>query len=297
MPVHSLSAGGFRRFLCTFFYRLRERVRGISEHVSGARGDLIEARVRSWFLRNALDSLERVQGAEARERISAGIPKRLSPLIARERLRLASAIDAVNLQDAEDVLFSIDASLGHGAGTSMEDVAMHVVTRAVSEGSASLSESDLAGSVLRLRSMLESPFVDVPVLFELTRTPEGFTLAVGVAGRPRATRLLRHYATGAIRAAWRLMRDAPATEPRISAESIADRAFISVVLRDGTSENAPASRARSKPVGRPSGPVTGLVAEVERILGSRLENGTSDLPRRDSSYPPKRASDRPSRPD
>ncbi|MFZ5896680.1 MAG: hypothetical protein ACOY0T_36830 [Myxococcota bacterium] len=265
--------------------------------MSGARGDLIEARVRSWFLRNALDSLERVQGAEARERISAGIPKRLSPLIARERLRLASAIDAVNLQDAEDVLFSIDASLGHGAGTSMEDVAMHVVTRAVSEGSASLSESDLAGSVLRLRSMLESPFVDVPVLFELTRTPEGFTLAVGVAGRPRATRLLRHYATGAIRAAWRLMRDAPATEPRISAESIADRAFISVVLRDGTSENAPASRARSKPVGRPSGPVTGLVAEVERILGSRLENGTSDLPRRDSSYPPKRASDRPSRPD
>lgn len=263
--------------------------------MSGARGDYLEARVRSWFLRNALESLERLQGSETRERVSAGVPKRLSALVARERLRTASAIDAVNLEDAEDVLFSIDASLGHGAGTSMEDVAVHVVTRAVSEGSVTLSQGDLAGSVLRLRSMLESPFVDVPVVFELTRTPDGFTLALGIAGRPRATRLLRHYATGAIRAAWRLMRDLPEHEPRVSAESIADRAFITVALPADSFDVAPASRPRSKPVARPSGAVAGLVAEVERILGNRLESTPAPEGRPESSVPPKRASVRPPR--
>jgi hypothetical protein len=195
-------------------------------------------------------------------------------LVARERLRAATAIDAVNLEDAEDVLFSIDASLGHGAGASMEDVAMQVVTRAVSDGSLTLSSDDLAGSVLRLRSMLESPFVDVPVVFELVRTAEGFSLTLGVAGRPRATRLLRHYATGAIRAAWRLMRDVPEQEPRVSGESIADRAFITVALRGESVEEIPASRPRSKPAARPSGAVAGLAAEVERILGNRLESST-----------------------
>jgi hypothetical protein len=207
-------------------------------------------------------------------------------LVARERLRAATAIDAINLEDAEDVLFSIDASLGHGAGASMEDVAIHVVTRAVSDGSLTLSNGDLAGSVLRLRSMLESPFVDVPVVFELVRTAEGFSLTLGVAGRPRATRLLRHYATGAIRAAWRLMRDVPEHEPRVSGESIADRAFITVALRGESVEEVPASRPRSKPVARPSGAVAGLAAEVERILGNRLESTPAPEGRAANTPPP-----------
>ena len=236
--------------------------------MSGARGEHAEAKVRIWFLRNALDSLERVQGSEVRDRVCASVPKRLSTLVARDRLRAASTLDVAPLEDAEDVLFSIDASLGHGAGTSMEDVALQMITRAVNDGSASLSDGDLVGSVLRLRSTLESAFVDVPVLFELTRTPEGFTLALGVAGRPRATRLLRHYAAGMIRAAWRLMRDASGSEPRISTESIADRAFVNVSLREDSASLSPAARPRSKPAVRPSAAVAGLAAEVERILGS-----------------------------
>lgn len=247
--------------------------------MSGARGEHVEAKVRIWFLRNALDSLERVQGAEVRDRVCASVPKRLSTLVARDRLRAASAFDVVSLEDAEDVLFSIDASLGHGAGTSMEDVALHVITRAVNDGSASLSDGDLIGSVLRLRGTLESAFVDVPVLFELSRTPEGFTLELGVAGRPRATRLLRHYAAGLIRAAWRLMRDASGSEPRISTESIADRAFVNVSLRDESASITPASRPRSKPVVRHSAAVAGLAAEVERILGSTpVPEGRSSPP-------------------
>jgi hypothetical protein len=179
----------------------------------------------------------------------------------------------------------------------MEEVGHHAVTRAVTEGAVSMSSGDLAGSALRLRSMLESPFVDVPVLFELTRTSEGFTLAVGVAGRPRATRLLRHYATGAIRAAARLTRDLGSSEPRLSGESIADRAFITVVLREDSTQETPPSRPRVKPAaGRPS-TAAGLVAEVERILGNRGESTSSEPPRArtDSSRPPKRSSVPPGR--
>jgi hypothetical protein len=264
--------------------------------VSGVVGDFLEARVRSWFLRNALDTLERVQGLETRERVSASVPKRLSPLVTRERLRVATPFDTLSLEDTEDILFSIDASLGHGAGTFMEEVAHHAVTRAIIEGSASLSSGDLAGSVVRLQSLLESPFVGVQVLFDLTRTPEGFTLAVGVGGRPRATRLLRHYATGAVRAAARMTRELACNEPRISAESISDRAIISVVLRDESTQSIPPSRPRSKPVSRPSSAVAGLVAEVERILGNRRESTASEPAGAGSSNPPKRASVRPGRP-
>ncbi|MGC4094195.1 MAG: hypothetical protein QM756_41045 [Polyangiaceae bacterium] len=231
--------------------------------------------------------------------MSASVPKRLTPLVSRERLRTSSAFDTVCLEDAEDILFSIDASLGHGAGTWMEEVAAHAITRAMSDGSASLSSGDLPGTVLRLRSMLESPFVDVPVLFELTRTSEGFTLAVGVAGRPRATRLLRHFATGAIRAAAGAMREFVGSEPRISGESIADRAFISVALREESSDAQPRSRRRSSkpPSARPSAGAAGLVAEVERILGNRRESTASEPAQASSSPGPARASQRPGRPD
>ena len=93
------------------------------------------------------------------------------------------------------------------------------------------------------------------------------------------------------------MRDGSDQEPRITAESIADRALISVTLRDDSHDTTPTLRPRSKPLARASGPVAGLVAEVERILGNRVDSTPAPEGRRESSHPPKRASVRPQRSD
>lgn len=256
----------------------------------------MEARVRSWFLRNALDAIDRAHGASAPDRVKAAVPKRLAPLLNPERWRNAGPLDAIALEDAEDLLFAIDGAIGNGAGGSMEAIAEAVVSRAILDGAASVSSGDLVSSVMRLRGLFETPFVGAELLFEITRTLEGFTLTIGLHGRPRATRLLRHYAIGAIRAAARFAREPGADELRVSGESIADRAMVTVSLREHADSQAPISRPRSKPPGplRSSGPALQLSAEVERILGHR-DSDRSREGERDSTPPPpsKRNSERP----
>jgi hypothetical protein len=255
----------------------------------------VEATVRSWFVRNALDAIERLHKTSELDRVRAAVPKRLAPLLGAERWRAVGPLDAIALEDAEDLLFAIDGVIGHGAGGSMEAVAEAVVTRAILDGAASVSQGDLLASVARLQSWFESPFVGCALIFEPGRTREGFTLTIGVHGRPRATRLLRHYAVGAIRAVARFAREPGAEELRVSGESIADRAMLTVHLRDGTESSAPVSRPRSKPpAARSSGPGLRLSAEVERILGGRRESDRADEDRRDGApTPTKRSSERP----
>lgn len=257
----------------------------------------MEARVRSWFLRNALDALERAHGSSAPDRVKAAVPKRLAPLLGPERFRNVGPLDAIPLEDAEDLLFAIDGVIGNGAGGSMEAIAEAVVSRAILDGAASVSSGDIIGSVTRLRGLFETPFVSAELLFEIGRTPEGFTLTIGVHGRPRATRLLRHYAIGAIRAAARFAREPGAEDLRVSGECIADRALVTVNLRESMDSRAPVSRPRSKPPGpRSGGPGLQLSAEVERILGHRGDSERVEEMRRDSTPPPppsKRNSERP----
>lgn len=256
----------------------------------------MEAKVRSWFVRNALEAIDRVHGASAQDRVRTAVPKRLAPLLSPERWRALGPLDVIALEDAEDLLFAIDGVIGYGAGGSMEAVAEEVVSRAILDGVASVSTGDLTASVARIRNLFESPFVDAAPLFDLTRTLEGFTLTVGVLGRPRATRLLRHYAIGAIRAVARFAREPGAEELRLSGESIADRAVVTVNLRESAESRPPMSRPRSKPPGaRASGPALQLSAEVERILGQRRDSERSDEARRDSTPPPapRRNSERP----
>jgi hypothetical protein len=255
----------------------------------------VEARVRSWFVRNALDAIERLHGAPVQDRVKAAVPKRLAPLLSPERWRAVGPLDTIALEDAEDLLFAIDGVIGHGAGGSMEAVAEAVVARAILDGEASVSPRDLLASVTRLRSLFESPFVGAALIFEIGRTPEGFTLTLGVHGRPRATRLLRHYAIGAIRAVARFAREPGAAELRLSGESIADRAMVTVNLRETRESRAPLSRPRTKPPVRSSGSALKLSDEVERILGNRRESErVGDEGQRDSAPPPsKRNSERP----
>jgi hypothetical protein len=224
----------------------------------------LDPKIRSWFLRSALEVLEHLNDEWQAERLYAAVPKRLASLLAPERLRAASPFDTIPLGEAEDVLFALDAVVAHGAGSSMEAVAEQLVSRAIDDGVASISVGDLASTMLRLQPLFESPFVDAEVTFELSRLASGFSLVVGLRGRPRASRLLRHYAVGAVRVAARYVGES-AGELRITSESQADQAIIRVRPANEASSKPPESRPKSRANSRPSG--VSLELEVERILG------------------------------
>jgi hypothetical protein len=226
-----------------------------------------------------LEALERLYGPGALAALNEKVPRRLAPHASLERLRESAALDTILLDDGEELLLLIDAALGDGGGRVLEAVGQELAVRALNQGGVA-KFGDLQGTVARLQAFLDHPFVDAPTLFELRRTDLGFSLTVGVVGRPRATRVLRHLAIGAVNAADRLAREGGGV--RLGSELLADRATLSVRYRRsepplrGDSEPPPTSSVRrpAQSVRPPS-----LSKEVERIL-------TSHKPRSSPSSPP-----------
>src|SRR6478735_8635669 len=222
--------------------------------------------LRSWFLRNVLEAAERQLGAAAIPSLRGRLPPRLVGHASLERLRASTALDCVPLDEGEELLLSVDAFLGDGNGKLLENIGIDLAVRVLSQDGSVVRSGDLAGTVARLQTFLEYPFVGVPLIFELRRTATGFSLIVGVTGHSRATRAVRHLTLGAIVAAERFAREVGAHGLKLSAESIADRSNITAsylaVEAQVVEKQAPPSR-------RPStarAPAASLSAEVDRIL-------------------------------
>lgn len=233
------------------------------------------ARLRSWFLRNLLEAAERELGASALAGLVSRAPARVRPHLSLDRLRTTAALDAIPLDEGEDALLALDQGLGDGTGRFLERAAREMFARQLVQAAAAVRVGDLYGTVARLRGPLEHPFLDTELTFELERSEGGFTLTVGVPGRPRATRLLRHIATGAILAAERFAREAQAEPLKIQGETFADRARIEAHFRrtseaPPTFEPSPTSARRSSAsrLGQ-----TSLSDEVSRILDPSLALG------------------------
>jgi hypothetical protein len=244
------------------------------------------ARLRSWFLRNLLESAERELGASTLAGLVARAPARVRPHLSLDRLRTTAALDAIPLDEGEDALQAIDQGLGDGNGRILERLSMEMFSRQLVQAAAAVRVGDLYGTVARLRGPLEHPFLDTELTFELERTDAGFALSIGVPGRPRATRLLRHVAVGAILAAERFARESQAEPLRVHGEAFADRARIEANFKR-TSDAPPAfepptSMRRSSGVSRLGQP--SLSDEVARILDPTLALGRA----RDEKKGPKR---------
>lgn len=236
--------------------------------------------LRSWFLRNVLEATERQLGVPAVASLRARLPPRLSPHASLDRLRASAALDAVPLDEGEELLLAIDSLLGDGSGKLLESIGLDLATRVLSQSSSGVARAgDLYGTVARLQAFLEHPFVGVPLVFEMRRNPAGFSVTVGVGGHLRATRALRHLTIGAIIAAERFAREAGADNLKIYAENVADRSNISAryLAGEGIAIEEAVPTSRRPLTVRPPGP--SLSEEVERILSST------------SSAPPRRASD------
>lgn len=248
------------------------------------------ARLRSWFLRNLLEAAERELGPNSLVALGARAPARVRPHLSLDRLRTTAALDAIPLDEGEDALLALDQGLGDGTGHVLERLAREMFSRQLVQAAAAVRIGDLYGTVARLRGPLEHPFLDVELVFELERNDSGFVLVVGVPGRPRATRLLRHIAVGAVLAAERFARESQAEPLRIQGETFADRARIEARFRR-TSDAPPAFEPSPTSARRSSGASRvgqSLSEEVARILDPSLALGRTrqekeESPRRISS--------------
>jgi hypothetical protein len=223
--------------------------------------------LRSWFLRNVVEAVERQLGALAVTSLHAKLPPRLAMHASLDRLRASSAVDSVPLEEGEEILLSVDSLLGDGSGKLLESIGIDLAARVLAAQGATVARADLLGTVARLQAFLEHPFVGVPLVFELRRNQAGFSLTVGVTGHLRATRALRHLTIGAIIAAERFAREVGADTLKIVAENVADRSTISARYlhqEEVAAEEPPPSRR--PPVTRSAS--GSLSAEVERILRS-----------------------------
>jgi hypothetical protein len=215
-----------------------------------------------------LEALERQYGTSALSLLTDKVPRRLLPHASLDRLRASAALDTILLDDGEELLLFIDTLLGDGGGRVLEGVGQELAARALSQGGVA-KLGDLHGTVARLHAFLDHPFVDTPTLFELKRSDLGFTLTVGVVGRPRATRVLRHLAVGSVHAAERAAREG-IVSMKLASEVVADRATLNAqyqrsdLSRRGESEPPPTSVRRMTTSLRPPS----LSQEVERILSS-----------------------------
>jgi hypothetical protein len=229
-------------------------------------------RLRTWFLRNVLDAVERLHGSAAVAQIGARLPERLRPHVSLDRLRASAVLDAIPLDDGEEVLLQIESTLGDGSGRVLENLGLELCSRALGQAGSVVKRGDLFGTVARLQAFFEHPFDGVALTFDLTRTEGGFKLTLGVAGRSRATKVLRSVAAGAVQAAERFARETTSGEITVVAESIADRAIITARYqgRDFTpNDDVPISKRRSsaRPPGVSSGAAPSLSEQVEKILG------------------------------
>jgi hypothetical protein len=238
----------------------------------------LTSELRSWFLRNILEATERQLGVAAVASLRARLPPRLSPHASLDRLRASAALDAVPLDEGEEILLAVDSLLGDGSGKLLESIGSDLATRVLSQGGGVARAGDLHGTVARLQAFLEHPFVGVPLVFELRRNPTGFSLTIGVSGHSRATRALRHLTIGAIVAAERFAREVGAENLKIYAENIGDRSNISARYLHAEEF---VTEAAAPPTRRPSAvraPGTSLSEEVDRILRSSSPPRTASDP-------------------
>jgi len=199
-----------------------------------------------------------------------------------ERLRASTTLDCVPLEEGEELLLSVDSLLGDGTGKLLESLGVDLATRVLSQDGSLVRSGDLAGTVARLQTFVEYPFVGVPLIFELRRNQTGFSLIVGVMGHSRATRAVRHLTLGAIIAAERFARQVGAEPLKLSAENIADRSSISARYLAAAAE---VEERKAPPSRRPAparAPVASLSAEVDRILRTSVPA----RPTEEESHPP-----------
>lgn len=231
--------------------------------------------LRTRFVRDLVEGFERDGRSELVDEAVRRLEPRLSTPGLRSALSAATHADALDVADAEEVLFGLDAAVGDGTGQLLEKLATEQFARILAQGSLSIS-GDLMATVARLQAPVEHLFVGLPIGFDLSKKRDGFVLFLGVGGRPRTARLLRHLTVGAVRAAQRFARQGMTDEVVLSTEALGDRVRIEARLSQSPEVQVTVSAAPQPPrrtasaarnPSRPHLPTTKPTLEaIERII-------------------------------
>ncbi|MBK9000973.1 MAG: hypothetical protein IPM35_35070 [Myxococcales bacterium] len=229
--------------------------------------------LRTRFVRDLVEGFERDGRAEAVDEALRRLEPRLSTPGVRAALRAATHADTLDVADAEELLFGLDAAVSDGTGQLLERLATELFARILAQGTLSIS-GDLMGTVARLQAPLEHLFVGLPIGFDLSKKRDGFVLFLGVGGRPRTARLLRHLTVGAVRAAQRFARQGMTDEVVLASEALGDRVRLEARLGGAaalpqapTPPPKPPRRTAATNPSRPHLPTTKPTLEaVDRII-------------------------------
>jgi len=213
--------------------------------------------------------------AEVMEKTGEGVPSQRSPSLLAS-LRTSSALTVV-MDTAADILFGLDGSLGRGAGTLLEQACTDVLSRLLATSSLAVP-GDLEATAPRLRVLLEHVMASETMAYDVSKNRDGFTIFVGIGAGPKATRLLRYIATGAVRAAQRFAREGMTETVDLTADVLGQRVKLEVRLRKPISqplplETAVAPRASRPTLRRHSNPT---LQTVESIMGSSRPGAPSE---------------------
>jgi hypothetical protein len=248
--------------------------------VAGDYRGAVDVEIRSRFVKTLVESVQVWAGSGALEQLEARLPPRLSLLLA-EAMASRDAADTVSLDDAEALFLEVDSVMSDGAGHALEGAGRGLAARTLAEAGIGPLESDLLGAVRRLETPIAQSMVGASPTFETTPTEDGFVLIVGIAGRPRFARLLRHLITGYLQGA---ATGARGNGLRVFSDTLGDRARITVRYDRTAEDPALATPAARPPVSRrraSSSFQTGsLSAEVERILAGAPPSRSSEHPPR-----------------
>jgi len=228
--------------------------------------------LRTRFVRDIVEAFERERRPELVEDVLKRLEARLSQPEVRAALRSAAHADTLDVADAEELLFGLDAALSDGTGQLLEKLATEQFARVLAQGTLSVT-GDLMASVARLQAPLEHLFVGLPIGFDLSKRRDGFVLFLGVSGRPRTARLLRHLTVGAVRAAQRFARQGMTDDVALDTEALGDRVRLEVRLgvAPTLAAQAPPKPPRKGPApqrpSRPHLPTTKPTLEaIDRII-------------------------------
>jgi hypothetical protein len=224
----------------------------------------VQTGVRGWFVRGVVEAIgDAAPGSLASLR--ARLPERLSIVCGELLAGSASSQAILTLPDAEALIFELDALSGLSPGESLEAAGRAFALRTLATGTLSVDASDLE-RLGQLGRALVAEFLGGSVTCDVEApSTDRVVLSLTTFGRPRAARLLRHFAEGAVRA---LARPGQSGEmPSITALVSGDRATLTV------SQSAPPEGDRITPSRRPSSVTlrapTGLSQQIEAILASR----------------------------
>jgi hypothetical protein len=206
--------------------------------------------VRARFVRDVIELVEREHGRDAIRSGVAKLSARIGTLGDFVAVRTPPAGEGLPASEAEELLLGLDAVLGDGSGRLLEAASTEVFARVLGPGGLTV-RGDLMSSAARLRAPLEHVFVEQHIVFDVAASSSGFSVFLGVPGRPRAARLLRHVAVGALRAAQRFAREGMNEDVRIAAETVGDRVRLDVKLEERTQESP------APPIAKPSEPPPG----------------------------------------